>query len=268
MSMVTRCPSCNTAFRVTPRELQAHGGQVRCGRCLTVFDGFSTLEALAVPPAPAPAAPPPPASAFELPPPATEPPPTARTKEREGAAPPPPLVLGEALFAEPPPHRARGARWWAAGSVLLLFVLAGQVALFYRSELAARYPPLRPYLVRACELLECTVALPQRPRQIAIEASDLQALDPARPGLIRLTATLRNHAGYDLGYPALDLVLTDARDHTLARRIFLPAEYLGTSRDALAGIPAHAEVTIRLELDAGELAPAGFRLDLLPAPLP
>ncbi|HXF65563.1 MAG TPA: MJ0042-type zinc finger domain-containing protein, partial [Burkholderiales bacterium] len=62
MSMITRCPSCHTAFRVTPRELQARGGQVRCGRCLTVFDGFSTLATLPEPPAaPAPAAP-----AFEL----------------------------------------------------------------------------------------------------------------------------------------------------------------------------------------------------------
>jgi hypothetical protein len=32
------------------------------------------------------------------------------------------------------------------------------------------------------------------------------------------------------------------------------------------GIPASAEITIRLDLDTGDLNPAGFRLDLLPAP--
>jgi len=83
-----------------------------------------------------------------------------------------------------------------------------------------------------------------------------------------LTATLRNHAGHDLGYPALDLVLTNTKEHTLARRIFLPAEYLERGRDIAAGIPANAEITIRLDLDTGDLNPAGFRLDLLPAPPP
>jgi hypothetical protein len=116
--------------------------------------------------------------------------------------------------------------------------------------------------------MRCKVTPPQRPRQIAIEASDLQVNDPARPGIIQLTATLRNHSGYDLGYPALDLVLTNTREHTLARRIFLPGEYLERGRDAEAGIPANAEITVRLDLDTGDLNPAGFRLDLLPAPAP
>lgn len=271
MSLITRCPSCHTTFRVTPRELQAHGGQVRCGRCRTVFDGFSTLATLPEPPPPpAPAAPP---SERERAAPAPATPPEAAEAASSRAQMPEraasrPLVLEEALFAEPPAPAARGARGWAAGSVLLLFLLAGQAAYLYRSELAALYPGLRPYLARACELLACTVALPQRPRQIAIEASDLQAVGPARPNVILLTATLRNHAGYDLGYPALDLVLTNSREHTLARRIFLPPEYLSKDRDPAAGIPANAEVTIRLELDVGDLNPAGFRLDLLPAPSP
>jgi hypothetical protein len=108
--------------------------------------------------------------------------------------------------------------------------------------------------------------LPQGPKLIAIEASDLQVNDPARPSVIQLTATLRNHAGYALAYPALDLVLTNTREHTLARRIFQPAEYLDRGKDVRSGIPASAEITVRLDLDTGDLNPAGFRLDLLPAP--
>jgi hypothetical protein len=131
-----------------------------------------------------------------------------------------------------------------------------------------QYPGLKPYLVKLCEPLQCKVLPPQRPRQIAIEASDLQATDPARPGLIQLTATLRNHAGHDLGYPALDLVLTNTKEHTLARRVFLPKDYLEPGKDVAAGLPANAEITIRLDLETGDLGPAGFRLDLLPAPQP
>jgi hypothetical protein len=81
-----------------------------------------------------------------------------------------------------------------------------------------------------------------------------------------LTATLRNQATTTLGYPALDVVLTNTREHTVARRIFFPAEYLAGSRDSRAGIASGGEITVRLHIDSGDLGAAGFRLDLLAAP--
>lgn len=47
--MVTTCPQCGTVFRVTPEQLNARQGDVRCGRCSHVFNAF---ESLATPPAP------------------------------------------------------------------------------------------------------------------------------------------------------------------------------------------------------------------------
>ena len=49
MALVTRCsnPDCLTLFRVTPAQLQAFGGQVRCGSCNTVFDAFPSLTTVA-----------------------------------------------------------------------------------------------------------------------------------------------------------------------------------------------------------------------------
>lgn len=41
--LITRCPNCDTRFRVNETQLQAALGQVRCGACLTVFDGTSYL---------------------------------------------------------------------------------------------------------------------------------------------------------------------------------------------------------------------------------
>jgi predicted Zn finger-like uncharacterized protein len=293
MVMVTRCPECNTTFRVASPQLQAQHGMVRCGRCMTVFDGFKTLstaEGLAVPEAPAqqpavvaePASAPAepvfqlePVSATELAAAATEPAPDAAMKgesvdETKDFGPAPEqLTIDDHLFLEETREaRSRSAHWWAVGAALLLLVLAAQAVYVYRGELAAHLPWSRPYLAGMCDLLKCGVFLPQRPRLIVIEASDLQANDPARPAAIQLTATVRNHAGYDVGYPALDLVLTNTREHTLARRIFLPGHYLEPGRDVRAGIPASAEVTIRLDLDTGDLNPAGFRLDLLAAPTP
>jgi hypothetical protein len=150
--------------------------------------------------------------------------------------------------------------------LLLLAGLGAQMVYLYRGEIAAAVPEARPYLNSWCKQLHCTVALPQNPRQITIEASDMQAADTANPGLVVLTATLRNQATTTLGYPAIDVVLTNTREHTVARRIFLPADYLTDKKDWRAGMPPSAEITIRLNIDSGDLGAAGFRLDLLAAP--
>ena len=276
MSLVTKCSQCGTTFRVTSQQLQAHNGRVRCGNCMAVFDGLEALVTLpdagADPQTNEGAAAG--AAAFVLEPvePAAVQVAAARTAETEykgevkeyGPA-PEQLMLDDELFRRPP---LRGARWWAAGVVMLVFALVGQATYVYRSDIAVQYPVLKPYLVQICGALRCKVLPPQRPQLIAIEASDLQVNDPARPSIIQLTATLRNYAGYDLGYPALDLVLTNTREHTLARRIFMPGEYLERGRDAEAGIPANAEITVRLDLDTTDLNPAGFRLERLATPAP
>lgn len=44
MAMVTTCPACHTRFRVTSEQMDAHGGDVRCGRCAKVFNAHAYLE--------------------------------------------------------------------------------------------------------------------------------------------------------------------------------------------------------------------------------
>lgn len=41
--MLTRCPHCTTTFRVTPEQLKARQGRVRCGECQAVFNALDTL---------------------------------------------------------------------------------------------------------------------------------------------------------------------------------------------------------------------------------
>jgi predicted Zn finger-like uncharacterized protein len=41
--MKTRCPGCQTAFRITPEQIKARAGRVRCGHCRTVFDALDGL---------------------------------------------------------------------------------------------------------------------------------------------------------------------------------------------------------------------------------
>ncbi len=42
--VTTTCPQCNTIFRVNPEQLAARRGQVRCGRCRHVFNGYETVS--------------------------------------------------------------------------------------------------------------------------------------------------------------------------------------------------------------------------------
>ena len=43
-AMTTTCPACHTRFRVTSEQMDAHGGDVRCGRCAKVFNAHAYLE--------------------------------------------------------------------------------------------------------------------------------------------------------------------------------------------------------------------------------
>ena len=42
--LITTCTNCLARFRVTPQQLNAKNGQVRCGHCNKVFSGFEALE--------------------------------------------------------------------------------------------------------------------------------------------------------------------------------------------------------------------------------
>jgi predicted Zn finger-like uncharacterized protein len=53
--LLTRCPDCDTTFRVTDETLKKANGQVRCGRCASVFNAYAELQdpdstSFAVPP--------------------------------------------------------------------------------------------------------------------------------------------------------------------------------------------------------------------------
>ncbi|HEY8354257.1 MAG TPA: DUF3426 domain-containing protein [Methylophilaceae bacterium] len=145
-------------------------------------------------------------------------------------------------------------------AILLLIILAlGQAAYFLRSDIVARWPQTRPYLERACVLLQCQVRLPQNVDQITIDDSDLKE-DAEREGLIHLYTVLVNHAGYRQEYPLLELTLTDANDRPVLRRTFSPEEYLPAGADIRSGISARGRIDIRLPLSVENSTIIGYRL--------
>lgn len=243
MSLVTRCPVCATAFRVQRGQLAARGGKVRCGKCSQIFDGIASLveegaEPLKVEPSPQ-------LGLFE---------PSRRVSTVEDDAPLPTFMVEEE------PNR-RGAILWALAAVLAAAVLLGQVAYRFRAELLAQFPASRDLLAAACRPVGCEARLPRRAADMHIESSDLQA-DPRQEGVMVLNALLRNRATLAQEYPSLELTLTDEAKRPVVRRVLAPRDYVDAGRALEQGIPAGAELALRVYLDAGSARATDYRLYL------
>lgn len=141
---------------------------------------------------------------------------------------------------------------YALAATLLVLVLLGQAAAYWRTELCTSVPALRGVFAA----LGMKVPLPRVTEKISLEASDLQS-DASR-GLLVLQATLRNRAAFAQAYPSLDLALTDVGDTVVLRRTLAPADYLP------AGAPAEfapgADLAVKVWLDIKPLEAAGYRL--------
>jgi predicted Zn finger-like uncharacterized protein len=254
MSMVTSCPACATTFRVRQEQLTARHGKVRCGKCDEIFDAYKTLASYPDEPLP------------ESPAPAVA--------EAQGARSDEPVPVqamldiddtGGATLASIGATRAaqnpRTATALRIAVALLAVALLLQLLYALRAPLATAMPSLRPLLEGMCAIAGCAVPLPRKTDALAIESSDLQ-VDPQRPGVIVLTAALRNRGATAVQMPALELTLTNAQDQPIARRILLPNDYLERAAEAANGLRASAEINVRIELAIGELKAAGYRLYL------
>ena len=249
MRGTTVCPHCNTRFKITKAQVEAHHGMVRCGNCLLAFDTSPNFT--------------PDQLDLQLDLPVLDKPVTPRESKVATLQ---PMTLAEQVpfvKGDGDKYQHKGRAWpWVIASLMLLLALIAQSAYFFRVDLAARLPRLKPVLVDYCRILKCTVPLPHHTDLISIELSDLEA-DPAHASQIVLNALLRNHAPYAQVFPDLELTLNDIQDKPLARRTFTPANYLPHTEIESTGILPNHEINIKLRLDTGDLKPAGYRLVLL-----
>ena len=299
--MITRCPLCQTAFRVTAAQLGAAAGLVRCGACGHVFEAerqqVSAEPGLILPPGLVTPAPGPvgldesyirdllreePESGA---PPAA---PThgdalARSPDAGGAATaatiaavdapaidaaqppgPPPVFVPPPIEIGAPAKAAPAPRriGWMLGCIAAALALLVQFAWHDRDRLL-RDPDWRPRLDAACALLGCTLA---RPRDTALIRSDGLLIRPApgREGVLLVDALLSNLAAYPQAWPHLEIVFSDMQGRALAGRVFTPAEYLPAG--PRGDMPVRQAVAVRLEIrDPGANA-TNYRLFVRPAP--
>jgi len=287
MDGTTLCPHCETRFKIANSQLEAHHGMVRCGHCLQAFDArpnfisdqphpqleLEMLEVIDTPVAESAKHDSTPGKAvhlreiaeesnndiFDLSKPVTR---VNLTPEADENM----MTLAEQVEVvedEPNAQPRKQRTWlWAVFALMMMTIAAGQGAYFFRSDLAARLPDVKPVLQKYCEFLNCTVPLPQKNDLVSIESSSLEA-DPNNGRQITLNALLRNRASFPLAFPNLELTLNDRQDKPVARRAFKPSDYLPPLENEQDGMQPNHELSLKLLLDTADLNPNGYRLVVL-----
>jgi predicted Zn finger-like uncharacterized protein len=248
---IVDCPGCGTRFRVTAGQLDAAGGLVRCGACLTVFraaDHELDADAAESPPSTQAGASDvrqagrhrsvlsrPEASVPESVP---ELDPASLSFDAEG--------LRRQAFTPEDPSPAR-RRWpWALPVLVGLVALPAQY-LYRNLDSLALDPERRPWLERACGLLGCDL-----PEPVVVEAIHSQRLTvqshPQRGDGLRVEVVLVNRAPWPQPFPDIELRFSDLDGAPVAARVFHPGEYLGGELTGRRTMPAGTPVRIALDL--------------------
>jgi predicted Zn finger-like uncharacterized protein len=249
--MYTRCPECQTAFRITLAHLKARDGLVRCGRCDSVFRADLHLFA----------------------------PPSGETNHQEQAAESEmyielgsgederrpeiradiPIVSDLSLFQ--PRRRLLSAALWLVALVGLGALLLGQFTYFYRHELA-QISAVRPALVQLCEMLRCELAS-FRAHALPELVQTTIAPHPRYANALRVRATIANRTEEPLTFPLMQVSLTDSDGKVLARRTFTSHEYLEPSFVATELGP-HVLAKTLLDVTNPDNKAAGYEVQLFP----
>ena len=145
----------------------------------------------------------------------------------------------------------------AAGSVALLLLLLLQVMTTFRNPLAAQFPQWKPTLVALCKLSGCQVDLPAQIEALSIEQGELQTLKEQTFSYVSL---LRNQSRSVQAWPSIELILNDANDKPLLRRVIAPRDYLPATIDVSQGFAPRSEQTIKLYFALDQLTASGYHI--------
>jgi len=112
-------------------------------------------------------------------------------------------------------------------------------------------------LRQVCASLGCRIGFPAQIEQLALESPELQTLP--NHSLV-LNSLLRNRSATVQSWPSLELTLLDSADKAIARRLFVPADYLAGSGDLAKGFAARSERSAKIYFELAQLHPANYRV--------
>jgi predicted Zn finger-like uncharacterized protein len=160
-------------------------------------------------------------------------------------------------------HRGLGlalspAAWALASALILLLML--QAVVGWRDGIAARLPALEPLMEAVMSPFGLEIGPPRDLSALTIESFELQAA--GSPNLLQMTAVLRNRGGRAVGFPAMELSLTDSAGALVVRKVITADVYLAGASGVGDGLGAQSEWPLRLALEHGGLRPTGYSVAL------
>lgn len=254
MSLATRCPNCNTLFKVTSGQLQLHEGKVRCGQCQTVFSGIEHLtsadteawQKLDLNPKPY----------------------TSDHNLAGGDGTGSEDLFPNTVPAKPLFNFSQGHPALKAACVALLLALGLQAMWWQRTELLQKMPALATTINEASPGIQQLFTAPAT-QALVVEGSGLQALDEHN---VRVDLTLRNQNKLPTAWPHLKVDLLDPQGLVLASKSLAPSDYQLRNEGSASEAPLirgqkTVEVLAYLNLSTlntqlPESAATGFRLEL------
>ena len=265
-SLLTKCPHCQTLFRIQQEHLAAADGEVRCGVCYKIFDAQS--EGLAysrgegspaektfrnnqassseqpddeaiidTSPKPAPQAA---LAAAEIDPPVNEAVPSLDELQQLNIS---NSSITEIITPEAS-HSRRPALKWTGLSLLAVAGLFVQW-LCFNFEQNAHQPQWHSLYTNACKTLGCK--LPHYQQVSAIKTKRLEIkTHPDYDNVLIVDMIISNSAQQSQPLPLLDMAFYTISGDPLAQRLFQPEEYLGKHLTNLPLMPSDTPRTFVL----------------------
>ena len=265
MSLATRCPQCNTLFKVTSGQLQHHNGQVRCGTCGIVFSGIDhlttadsqTWQNLQL------------GSGTEKPEPAAG----SNTSITDAA---PDTSPGFLNAAEINKNTLQLRQQWRALNKLsqvslisLLVLLCLQLFWWQRTDIVSNIHWLARQISTASPGVQGIFSW-SASKALTVEGSGMEMLETSK--VAQMEITLRNNTNMPSKWPYLKIDLLDPQGSVITGRVLAPSEYMKrgpTARPQAPPISPQSTVEILAFLNIQTLneqlpgtAATGFKIEL------
>jgi predicted Zn finger-like uncharacterized protein len=218
-AIVTRCPTCQTAFRVTSEQLETANGMVRCGKCIGVFNApehqlITPIE-----------------QSTEIK--STEPDllsdqQQTRESEEEQALPRLTALIHneftEQQVKSEPSNRLRFLFSRLTAVALGALLLAGQSVYFFSAELS-RNQDYRQIMINSCHYIGCEIDSYRDLNQLSINTFIIQT-HPTQSGAVVVDMLIENTARFRQPYPRIKVRFEDLQGQLIGQRTFSPEEYI------------------------------------------
>lgn len=149
------------------------------------------------------------------------------------------------------------SRYWAVGAIFGMLLLAGQFFYFEGPALLQK-PTVRGWAETLCERLSCRLPVYRNLDDFEVLHRSFEAL-PDGHYVFRIVFS--NQAAFRQNYPNLKLTLLDFAGTPLARRVFLPPDYLADSSEK-KWMAANKTAEISLKIAAPQTKVGGYDFEL------